>query len=338
MVNAAATALHRDSLVIDGLIFFSDGDVSALKAGGVDAVNLTVSNFITDFTTTCDEIAAWCAVLAAPGSPWHLVLSAEDIALARTAGRIGLIMGWQNMRPIEDKLERLALFHRLGVRVMQLTYNERNFIGDGCLEPHDAGLSRFGRRVIAEMNRLGLAIDLSHVGERTCLESAEVSTRPVLVTHANAKAVSDVPRNKSDAVIKAVAATGGTIGLSVYGPMCWDGRSRPRLGNFLRHLEHVVELVGVEHVAFGTDFPAVSDLSKLDRLIATTLERYPGAVSSYARAFGNDIRTRYLEDCGSPRDLGAITALLIGRGWAERDVRAFLGENLRRVLGAIWGG
>lgn len=338
-MNAAA-ALHARAVLIDGLIFRCDGTTDLLRKGNVGAVNITVSGLHADFEEACDGIAEWLARSSAPASDWRLVESVSDIAAARAAGQVGLIMGWQNMRAISDRIERLRLFHRLGVRVMQLTYNERNFIGDGCLEPSDEGLSLFGRNVVREMNRLGIAIDLSHVGEGSAGEAARLSKAPVLLTHANAKQVSNVPRNKSDDLIKAVAGTGGLVGLSVYGPMCWTGdpSRRPALEDFYRHLEHVVRLVGIDNVSLGTDFPAVADLASVESVIAMTLNRYPAAISKYAEAFGNDVRTRYLSDCGSPAELGNLTALLLAKGWGEEDVLKFLGGNYLRVLDHIWRG
>jgi len=242
------------------------------------------------------------------------------------------------MRPIADRLERIGFFHRLGIRVMPLTYNERNFIGSGCLEPSDDGLSLFGRRVVAEMNRCGMAIDLSHVGHRTAMDAAGLSQRPVLLTHTNAKTVSDLPRNKKDELISAVAATGGLIGASVYGPMCWDGNPKnpPKLEDFYRHLDHIVSLVGIEHVSLGTDFPAVADLDSVGAVIQMTLNRYPTAISGYAAAFGNDVRTRYPADCATPAELVNVTELLLKKGWSEADILAFLGGNYLRVLDQVW--
>jgi len=331
--------LHDSALLIDGLIFNCDGDISALCAGNVAAANITVSGFNADFEQACDDIAVWLSRCEAPDSPWLIVDTVEDICRARAMGRIGLIMGWQNMRPIGDRINRVRLFRGLGIRVMQLTYNERNFIANGCLEPNDDGLSNFGRDVIAEMNSCGIGIDLSHVGHVSALEAAERSTAPVLLTHANSKTISDVPRNKSDVLITSVAERGGIIGLSVYGPMCWNGETdqRPRLEDFYRHLEHVARLVGTRHIALGTDFPAVADLNSVRAIIEMTLTRYPAAISRYAEAFGNDVRTRYLSDCESHRDLGNITRLLVEKGWGDDDIRAFLGENYLRVLKEIWG-
>ncbi|WP_421695679.1 dipeptidase [Aestuariivirga sp.] len=334
----SAAALHAEALLIDGLMFRSDGSTELLRQGNVSAVNVTVSGLHADFEEACDGIAEWLVRVNDPASGWRLVTSVADIHQARADGKIGLIMGWQNMRAISDRIERLQLFHRLGVRVMQLTYNERNFIGDGCLEPADEGLSLFGRKVVREMNRLGIAIDLSHVGERSAREAAALSQRPVLLTHANAKYISNVPRNKSDDLIRAVAGTGGLIGLSVYGPMCWPGdpARRPCLDDFYRHLEHVVGLVGPDHVSLGTDFPAVKDLSLVETTIRMTLERYPAAISTYAAAFGNDVRTRYLSDCGAPAELSNVTAYLVKRGWSEEHILKFLGGNYLRVLPLIW--
>ena len=273
----AARALHEDALVIDGLIFFCDGHVDGLRAGNVAAINLTVSHFVADFVEACDGIATLLDGISRPGTPWYIVETTADIERARTAGRIGLIMGWQNMRPIDDKLERLAFFHRLGLRVMQLTYNERNFVGDGCLEPEDGGLSAFGKEVIVEMERLRIAIDLSHVGERTCLDAIEAATGPVLLTHANARAVCPSKRNKSDEVIEAVVATGGLVGAGLHGALCWGGEAArpPMLADAVRNIEHVAALVGPENMSLGTDFVSVGPegQARLDSVLATTALR-----------------------------------------------------------------
>ncbi|MEX2650421.1 MAG: membrane dipeptidase [Alphaproteobacteria bacterium] len=337
-ISPAARALHDRATIVDGLVFFSDGDARVLREAGIAAVNLTVSHFEADFERALDEIGAWLARVHAPASGWRLIEDASDVAAARAAGAVGLIMGWQNMRPVGDRLDRLHLFRRLGVRVMQLTYNQRNFLGDGCLEPEDGGLSALGVRAVALMNELGIALDLSHVGERTSLMAAERSTRPVLVTHGNAKSVTEAARNKSDAVIRAVAATGGVIGVSIYGPMCWNGDAarRPSLEDFLRQLDHVVGLVGPDRVALGTDLPAVRDLGAVADIIGMTLQRSPGAIARYAAAFGNDVKTRYLADCSSHAELARVTDRLLARGWSEAHVLGLLGGNWLRVLDAIW--
>ena len=333
-----AQALLDRSFVFDGCVFLSDGYAAGLQAAGVKAVNLTVSHLEGDFEQSFDQIGEWHMRLRAPDCPWQLVTRAEDFDAARAAGRIGLVMGWQNMRAIGDKIERIALAHAAGVRIMQLTYNRRNFLGDGCLEKENGGLSEVGRQAVAAMNALGIAIDLSHVGDRTSREAAELSTKPVLVTHANAKTIVNVPRNKSDAVLGAVAATGGVIGASIYGTMCWPGdpKKPPSLDDFLRQLDYLVSTYGLAHVGLGTDLPSVSNLDIVKSITDMTLKRFPAAISTYAAAFGNDIRTRYSGGFADHNCLAAIVDALMKRNWREADLQALLGNNFRRALTAVW--
>src|SRR5262245_6057914 len=337
-ITADPAEVHREATIVDGLVFMSDGHTGELKAGNVAAINLTVAHMESDFAAACDSASEWLQRARAPNSAWHLVKKVSDISAAKANGKVGLIMGWQNMRAIEDQLHRIGFFPRLGIRVMQLTYNNRNFIGDGCLEPENGGLSLFGRRVVREMNRVGIAIDLSHVGERTALQAAEVSEKPVFLTHANAHAIVAMPRNKSDVLIKSVAATGGTVGVSIYGTMCWKRNHghAPCLADFLRHLDHIVNLVGVKSVAFGTDLPAVKDLRSVDQILEMTRTRFPENVGDYERAFGGGARQRYLREIGSPLEFPLITRTLLERGWSAAEIHGLLGDNLMRALDSVW--
>lgn len=333
------TTLHERSLVIDGLNFHGDGDPRVLRQAGVTAVNMTVSHFEADFEEAMDGLARWLAILAKPDSGWRLVRRAVDIEACHADGATGLIMGWQNLHPIGDRLERLVMLHELGLRVAQLTYNRRSLLGDGCLEPEDRGLTVLGREVVAMMNSLGMAIDLSHVGQKTSVEAAAASTRPVFATHANARSVTPALRNKSDDAIRAIADSGGVIGISIYGPMCWDGDSRrpPSLDDFMRHLDHVVALAGIDHVGIGTDLPAVADSEAVSHITAFTLENYPAAIRAYAEAFSNRIEDRYLADCRSHGELHRITDYLLGSGWEDADIVRLLGGNFLRAFRANWG-
>ncbi len=331
-------ALHEDALVIDGLVYHCDGGVDDLVGGHINALNLTVCHFEADFSDACAQIAGWHGRLAEPGSPWLLIETAADLDTAKAAGKIGLIMGWQNTRPIADSLDRLHFFHRLGLRVMQLTYNYRNMLGDGCLEPEGAGLTTLGYDAVRIMNELGIAIDLSHVGDRTAFDAIEASSQPVLMTHANARAIADLDRNKSDAMIKAVTQSGGLIGASIYGPMCWDGDTsrKPSIDDYVRQLEYLVEVAGIANVSFGTDLSTGNDLQRI-AFERQTWRRWEG-IDQFNAAFGEAIPERYLTDCSNHRDLHKITEALLQRGWREEDVSAYLGGNLKRVFGEIWRG
>ena len=331
--------LYAGALVIDGLNFHGDGDPAVLRQAGVTAVNMTVSHFEADFEEALDGIAGWLALMRDESRGWRRISAAADIEACHGDGRTGLIMGLQNLRPIADRLDRLALLHSLGLRVAQLTYNRRNFLGDGCLEPDDGGLSSLGHDAVRVMNELGIAIDLSHVGQRTSVDAAQASARPVLATHANARSVTPALRNKSDDAIRAIAATGGVVGVSIYGPMCWNGdpSRRPGLEDFRRHLDFVVNLVGIDHVGLGTDLPAVADLETVAPITAFTLGTYPAAIADYVEAFGNDIAERYLSDCSRHADLSAIAGLLQADGWPEADVLKVLGGNFLRAFRETWG-
>ncbi len=206
---ADAQTLHNNALVVDSLVYHADGWSGDLKAGAIDAIAVTACHFECDFEQACQEVARWQERFMAPDSEWMQIETVTDFDLARAAGKVGAVLGWQNTRPIAYRIDRLHLFYKLGLRVMQLTYNYRNMLGDGCLEPEGAGLTTYGRDVVKEMNRLGIAIDLSHVGYRTSMDAIEVSEKPCLITHANAHALSPLARNKPDALIKALVAKGG---------------------------------------------------------------------------------------------------------------------------------
>jgi membrane dipeptidase len=336
----AMASLHDRLTIIDGLVFHSDGDPHWLKEGGMTAINLTIRSPIDNFETTFDAFATWRQRCADPASGWTLVERATDIDRAKREGKVGLIMGWQDTKMLGDKAERLEAFQRLGLRIIQLTYNEACPVGDGCLEKRNAGLSNFGHEVVAEMNRLGLAIDLSHTGERTCLDTAAATKQPILLTHANAKAVTNRPRNKSDEVMRAVAATGGIVGVSLHGFMNWDGNpaNPPTLDLFLRHLKHVVNLVGVEHVGFGNDMAALESSEKANEILGMSFTRYAGATADFVRAFGNTLEKRYPDELNNPRFLARKTDALLKAGYKESEVERIMGANLRRVLGEIWRG
>ena len=338
MTNSSldAKVLHRDALVIDGLVYHADGWPDHLQAGGINAINVTACHFECDFEQACQEVARWHERLAQPDSAWMLIESVADFERAKAAGKIGAILGWQNTRPIADRIDRLYLFYKLGLRIMQLTYNYRNMIGDGCLEPELAGLTTYGREVVQVMNKLGIAIDLSHVGYRTAMDTIEASEKPCLVTHANAHALNPLARNKPDDLIKALVAKGGYIGASIYGPMNWDGdeKRKPDISDYIRQLDYLCEVAGPENVGFGTDLATGDNLPKI-AFERTPPRRWDG-INKFNNIFGEAIPERYLADVRSHADLPKVTEALVAHGWSEAQIRGYLGGNLKRVLGTIW--
>ena len=173
-------------------------------------------------------------------------------AARKQAGRTAVIFGFQNPSPIEDDLSLVEIWHRLGVRFMQLSYNNQSLLATGCYEAEDPGITRMGREVIREMNRVGLVIDMSHSAERSTLEAIELSSRPIAITHANPSSWHDVPRNKSDAVLKALGQSGGMLGFSLY-PLHLKGGSGCTLRSFCEMVARTAELMGVERIGIGSD-------------------------------------------------------------------------------------
>ena len=222
-------ALHAESIIIDGLNIsrWSEAVFEQMSQGGLTAINATIA-IHEGFRETIGNIAHWHRLFDQYRSMITPVQSVDDIRRAKREKKVGVIFGFQSTDPIERDLYLLSVFKELGVRIIQLTYNERNYIGDGCLERTDCGLSLFGLEVIEEMNRLGILIDLSHTGYRTAMETIEASKQPVVFTHANPRTLCDHPRNKTDEQIRAVVEKGGLIGPTSF-PPSWPPVQRRRL-------------------------------------------------------------------------------------------------------------
>lgn len=240
-------------IVIDGLQYcnYSEATFRDLKAGGVDAIHTTIS-YHEDFRETVANIIRWNELFAAyDGLVFHGKTGA-DVRRARAEGRIAVFFGLQNCSPIEDDLGLVEICHTLGVRFMQLSYNNQSLLASGCYENEDAGITRMGREVIAEMNRLGMVIDMSHSGERSTLEAIAISNRPIAVTHANPHRWHAVVRNKSDEVLKALAASGGMLGFSLY-PHHLKSGSACALADFCEMVARTADLMGVASLGIGSD-------------------------------------------------------------------------------------
>lgn len=328
-----AAALHRELVVIDMCTFFFRGYTAEIAASGATALNLTVADPSADFSGVVETMERHARQIES--DPAHLILvrRAEDIIAAKQTGRVGLIFGLQNAALIGRDLGRVQTLKHLGLRVLQLTYNERNLFGDGCLETHDGGLSHLGRALIQEMNRLGIVLDLSHAGHRTSLEAIEASERPSIISHANPGRLIPNPRNLSDDQAKAVAASGGVVGVCGWGPICWrGGEAPPGVTDFVDYIEYYVELVGINHVGIGTDSPA-GGLSIAAAHAAEINALYPQVTRRFVDRFGEDLETRYAVPVWA---LPRITEELARRGYAAGDIAKVMGGNFLRVLQEVW--
>ena len=327
-LDPRVAALHREALVLDAAVPLVDPRRLAkylpeLRQGGVDAILTTVAS-LEDCRYAVGALADWHHLAHAGQFPIRLATSVADFRQAKARGELAVGLHFQGGNPIEADLDLIDAFHALGVRVFQLTYNARNFIGDGCLEEANAGLSMFGRKVIRRLDERKIAIDISHVGERTSLEAIALASGPVVATHANARAVCDSPRNLSDEQIRAVAASGGVIGLCAF-PAFVSASPTPTLEHLIDHADYISTLVGAQHIGLGLDF-AIEDEGDY--------EYYGYDPRYYPRPpwiWPVGLRDFFL-------DAPNITAALTRRGYTDDEMRGILGENVLRVFEQIWGG
>ncbi|MCO4847827.1 MAG: membrane dipeptidase [Yoonia sp.] len=222
-----------------------------MRAGGVDAVHVTIA-YHENFRETVLNIEQWNRWFEAYPDLICQAFTAADIDAAKAAGRTAIIFGFQNPSPIEDDIGLVEVLHRLGARFMQLSYNNQSLLATGCYEAEDPGVTRMGREVIAEMNRVGMVVDMSHSADRSTIEAAEISTRPIAITHANPASWHAARRNKSDEVIHAVTSRGGMLGFSVY-PHHLAGKSDCTLDSFCEMIADAAGKFGAENLGIGTD-------------------------------------------------------------------------------------
>jgi membrane dipeptidase len=332
----AGDARTSGAVMVDGLVFRGDGWNELVARSGLAALHVTAADFLADFAAVREQTAEWHARFEQDERLFHVAGPGDLARIGRTPGRTGVILGLQNGEALGRSLERLSTLAELGIRVLQLTYNEGNQLADGCLEPRDAGLTRLGREVVRECNRLGIAVDLSHVGRRSTIEAANVSDAPVLVTHANRSALAPSARNKTDDELRAVIATGGVVGVSPYGPMCWDGNGRPTAASFVEQVTSMLELFGEDAVAIGSDYSAVASAGAVDGVLARSQLLYPEIFAAYVEAFGDDLSSRYCEGLETLGHWSHVPELLAGAGLSRQTLAAVLGGNWIRIYDAIW--
>jgi microsomal dipeptidase-like Zn-dependent dipeptidase len=222
-----------------------------MREGGVTAVHVTIC-YHENFRETVANIAAWNRRFEEHRDRLLHARSGADVRQAQAEGRTAIIFGLQNCSPIEDDIGLVEICHQLGIRFMQLTYNNQSLLASGCYESEDSGITRMGREVIREMNRVGLVIDMSHSGERSTLEAIDISARPITVTHANPSFWHPGRRNKSNAVLKALTARNGMLGFSLYPHHLKDG-SHCRMEDFCAMVARTAEMVGADHLGIGSD-------------------------------------------------------------------------------------
>ncbi|MFQ5773676.1 MAG: membrane dipeptidase [Kiloniellaceae bacterium] len=310
--------------IIDGLQYckWSEPIFREMRAGGVTAVHVTIA-YWENFRETVGRIVEWNRRFEEFSDFILPAQSAEDVRRAEAEKKTGIIFGAQNCSPIEDDIGLVQVLYDLGVRFMQLSYNNQSLLATGCFEKEDAGITRMGREVIREMNRVGLVVDMSHSGERSTLEAIEISQRPIAITHANPAFWAPARRNKSDAVLEALGESGGMLGLSLY-PHHLKGSSECPLESFCAMAVRAAELMGVDHIGIGSDLCQDQPDSVVEWMRNGTWTRSIDYGEGSKGRAGFPVQPAWFR-CN--RDFANLTRGLRAIGFDDAEVRKIMGGN-----------
>jgi membrane dipeptidase len=327
--------MFKNAIIIDDLAGFRpdpslpDRGFSAIDESGVTVVGPTVGSVVPaeSYQSALERLSRLAGVIAEHSDRMMFIRGYSDIGKAKREGKLGVMPNFQNSTAIGTDLKNLELFYGLGLRQMQLTFNWRNWVGDGCTERTQAGLSYFGVEMVEKMNELGIVVDVGHTGYQSTLDAIEVSKKPIVFSHTNCKALCDHPRNKTDEQIKALAAKDGVMGISNFN---WFVSDKPRSGleDLLNHYDHVIQLVGPDHVGIGTDFglPGWKGTEPDE-----VWERHRRI---YGEREWKALKGRfppYIDEVNDARRYWTVAEGLKRRGHSVDDIEKILGLNLLRV-------
>jgi len=299
--------------------------LSAYRAG-FTAVVVTVSLPHVGFDQTLRDMYQYYTYFEGLRNELLHVLHSADIAAARERNQLAVLFGLQGAGAIRD-VPTLTILHKLGLRVLALTYNERSPHGDGCMEMEDRGLTLLGKEFVRELNRLGIVLDLSHASKRTAMQAMEVATAPPIYSHSNPYSMTPNVRCIDDEQIDAVAELGGVVAISCYSPMCYaDPGRRPSVEEYLDRVDYVVDRVGIDHVAIGSDLHEGFTIGTPIMWRTTTKRRYPEMVGQF------DHHNIYAEGFSSHTEIGNVLDGLQKRGYPKPNIEKFAGGNALRVL------
>jgi membrane dipeptidase len=351
--TALAQPPARDMIIVNALGGLHDpnvepaGDPRALsdriigdaRASGLTAVNVTMGHVAGNaepFEQSVREIGRWNAWLRSRPDDLIHVLAAADILRSKRGSKIGVVYGFQNAAMLGGDAGRVELFANLGVRVFQLTYNPAGALGDGSMAPENRGLTEFGREAIARINAARAMVDLSHSGQRTCLEAARASSAPISINHTGCRALVDLPRNKTDEELRLVAERGGFIG--IYFMPFVNARSVCTAADVALHIEHAVNVCGEDHVGIGTD----GGTTGVDDMAAYRLAMRAEVAARRSAGIGaageNPDTLPFCEELSGPGQYRRLIALLEQRGHGAGRIEKIMGLNFVSFAREVWGG
>lgn len=318
---------YAELTVVDSLLIckFERDVLQAMHQAGITVANCTCSVW-ENFADTMKNVAHWKRVFREHADLVLQVKTLDDIARAKRENKVGIILSWQNTSGIDDNLDFLEVYAELGIKCIQLTYNTQNLVGTGCYESVDNGLTDFGRDAVAEMNRLGILIDLSHVAEKGANQACEISTKPVAYTHCCPASLKAHPRNKSDATLKKIADRGGYIGVTIFPPFLPKGTAST-IDDFIDVLDYMVDLVGEEHVGIGTDMSQGQPWSFQEWVM------HDKGNGRRLTTFGELVFPKGIERI---EDFPNLFTAMQRKRWPSTRIERVLGQNWLRLLGDVW--
>ena len=328
---------YKEAIVIDAVcpLLHQPKYVDLYKAGGVTvcAPTLSAGGKSGNTMSALTRVGNW-ARLIRERDDLLLIRAVDDIHQAKATGKLGVLFHFQGTDPIENDLDLVDAFWSAGVRMIQLTYNVRNRVGDGCAERSDGGLSYFGLRMVERLNHCKIVVDCSHTGKRTTLEAIDASSAPVVISHGNPVAVTASPRNLSDEEIKAIASSGGLVGANGFPPFV-ASQPRPTLDQLIDHIAYVSDLVGTDHVGLGLDYydgcAPFSTEEEAKQIYRDHLENGRWSSTTYPAP-----PWHMPEGIATPHELPNLGARLLERGFSKDDTRKILGGNWVRVFSEVW--
>ncbi|TXH75165.1 MAG: peptidase M19 [Lysobacteraceae bacterium] len=342
----------RGAMAIDGAgglgLFWLEPDdpaiateLAAVRDCGLSGVVLTLAPsgkfWMNDaaFESTKAAIGAWESIVTRYPAYLLHVRDGADLRRARREGKLGLIYGFQGTEPLGEDIERIPMFRARGVRVIQLTHNRRNLVGDGCMEPGDAGLSNYGRQVVDRLNAERIVVDLAHGAPRTIREGIAASRAPALISHTGCRALADHPRNVDDATLRALADKGGAAGIIFWPYLRVD--AQPMAIDVIRHIEHAVNVCGEDHVGIGTD-SGIAPIERTPEFERNNREWVAYAVEDgiFQRGRPADLYT-FIPDLNQADRFDRLAMLLSKRGHSDARIEKILGGNFARVMEEVWG-
>ena len=338
---------YRDVITIDGeggleLLRADDIDkktvereLAQARASGITATLFQVTGTHAGFEEAVNDLMRCRARSAAHKDAFLIVETAADLARAKRENKLGLILRFQGAEPIGDNFDHVAAFRALGIRVVELTHNRRNLYGDGSTEPGNAGLSVLGRLLVEQLNVDRIVVDVAHGSERTMKEGIAASKAPVLISHSGCRALSDLPRLADDDTLRAMAKSGGVIGIMFWPYLVEEGQ--PMAIDVIRHLEHMIDVCGEDHVGIGTD-GQVAPTERTAEFEKSNREMIKGMTEDgvFAKGRPQDLYM-FIPDLNVANRFEVLAGMLSKRGHSDARIAKILGGNFARVLREVWG-